>query len=387
MIRKALFWTHLAGGVTAGAIIIMMSATGVVLTYEAQWIHWAESRLDVETRPGTTALGLEEIRDRASAAGQEAHGTFAPATVTFRPGPGSAVQVSAAGGQRVYLNPYDGTLLATGFPRLEAFLEAAKGWHRWFNVGPDDRRRGRAWTGAANLVFLLMLCSGPILWVPRTRTWAQFRQVLFFRRGLRPRTRDFNWHNVLGVWSATPLLVIVASATVVSYAWAGDLVGWAAGDDAGRPASVAEPLVRAGLPDRAASEPPDVRQALLTAAGAGGGPQVGFRKAVLTLPRQGAATVSAQVYRGHPGQPQHLEALRLDLRTGQVVERDVYDDQPRARRFRSFLRYAHTGEYWGLAGQTIAGIASLATVVLGITGISMALRRFASFRRRHRQRS
>ncbi|MDH3224093.1 MAG: PepSY domain-containing protein, partial [Gemmatimonadota bacterium] len=147
MIRKALFWTHLVAGVSTGAIIIMMSATGVVLTYEAQWIRWAERQLDVGAQSDRASLGLREIRERAVLAGVEAHGSFAPRTVTLRPEPGSAVQVSDGGGQRVYLDPYDGTLLATGFPRLEAFLAAAKGWHRWFNVAQDDRRRGRAWTG------------------------------------------------------------------------------------------------------------------------------------------------------------------------------------------------------------------------------------------------
>ncbi|MDH3223168.1 MAG: PepSY domain-containing protein, partial [Gemmatimonadota bacterium] len=131
--------------------------------------------------------------------------------------------------------------------------------------------------------------------------------------------------------------------------------------------------------------PPDLFRALVAAAGGADGPRAIYKEIAVTLPSSGDTAVSAQVYRGHRGQPQHLEALRMDVRTGQVLERIVYEDQSRARRFRTFLRYAHTGEYWGTAGQSVAGIASLAAVALGITGIGLALRRLAAFRRRPRR--
>jgi len=36
MSRKTIFWLHLACGVSAGVVVLMMSVTGVVLTYERQ---------------------------------------------------------------------------------------------------------------------------------------------------------------------------------------------------------------------------------------------------------------------------------------------------------------------------------------------------------------
>lgn len=44
-------------------------------------------------------------------------------------------------------------------------------------------------------------------------------------------------------------------------------------------------------------------------------------------------------------------------------------------RLRAYLRFAHTGEVFGLARQTIAGLASLGAVVLGYTGLSLPIRR------------
>ena len=55
------------------------------------------------------------------------------------------------------------------------------------------------------------------------------------------------------------------------------------------------------------------------------------------------------------------------------------------QRLRFWFRFVHTGEYYGFAGQTIAGIASAGGVMLVWTGFSLAIRRFWAWRKR-RQR-
>jgi uncharacterized iron-regulated membrane protein len=42
MFRKTIFWLHLACGVSAGVVVLMMSVTGVVLTYERQAQVWED---------------------------------------------------------------------------------------------------------------------------------------------------------------------------------------------------------------------------------------------------------------------------------------------------------------------------------------------------------
>ena len=41
-IRTVFFWAHLIGGVTAGIVILIMSLTGALLTYERQLIEWSD---------------------------------------------------------------------------------------------------------------------------------------------------------------------------------------------------------------------------------------------------------------------------------------------------------------------------------------------------------
>ena len=94
---------------------------------------------------------------------------------------------------------------------------------------------GKAITGVSNLIFLFIVISGFYLWWPRTWTWTQFRQVIWFRGGLSSKARDFNWHHVIGYWSLVPLAVIVWSGVVIGYPWASDLTFRMAGEAPPRP--------------------------------------------------------------------------------------------------------------------------------------------------------
>ena len=86
-----------------------------------------------------------------------------------------------------------------------------------------------------------------------------------------------------------------------------------------------------------------------------------------------------EVRTGRAGQPHKTGWLTVDAATGGVHDWESFaDDLPR-RRARQFLRYAHTGEYWGLGGQWLAGLFSLAATLMVWTGLSLALRRARRF--------
>jgi hypothetical protein len=58
------------------------------------------------------------------------------------------------------------------------------------------------------------------------------------------------------------------------------------------------------------------------------------------------------------------------------VRWEPFSSQSPGRRARSWLRFAHTGEVYGLFGQTVAGLVSAGGALLVWTGLSLALRRF-----------
>ena len=72
----------------------------------------------------------------------------------------------------------------------------------------------------------------------------------------------------------------------------------------------------------------------------------------------------------------------MERSTGQVVKTEAFSDNSTGRRWRTILRFAHTGEVLGVFGQTLAGLASLGAVFLGYTGFALSWRRYRSWRTR-----
>lgn len=412
-LRSLVFWPHLIAGVVAGAVILLMSVTGVLLTYERQLIAWSDSHY-VSTPPQTGAarLSVEELLARV----RQARPDLAPTAVTVASEPTEPVMLAVP--QRViYADAYSGAVLGEGTRTVRELMADLRAWHRWIAVEGEGRPLARAITGWSNFIFLFIVASGFYLWFPRKWTWPHVRQVTLFRGGLRGKARDFNWHNVIGLWSAVPLFLIVLGALPISFPWANAAVYRIVGEEppaargggpapqaaaprAGGPGQQDAPAGRAGGPGQAAAGP--VRGAgAATPPGEGrrsgrrGGsdepaPLDGlnalmaraeaqvpeWRTINMRVPANLRAPVVFAIDAGDGGQPQLRSTLTLERATGAVEEYEAFADQSLGRRLRSIARFGHTGEVLGLTGQTIAGLATAGAVVLVWTGIALALRRF-----------
>jgi len=235
----------------------------------------------------------------------------------------------------------------------------------------------RAITGACNLGFLFLVMSGFYLWWPRNWNPKFVRNVIWFRRGLPAKARDFNWHNVIGFWSAVPLFIVVLSAVVISYTWAGNLVYRIVGETPPAPRAANQPATP--QPTKETGTIDNLNSAWVRAE-----QQVGDWQSIsLQLPSSASAPLTFNIDSGTGGQPQKRAQLVLNRTTGEVVRWEPFSSYTRGRQLRSILRFAHTGEVLGIAGQTIAGIVSIGGTVLVVTGLGLALRRlFAWLRRR-----
>ncbi len=371
-LRRAIFWIHLAVGVTAAVAVLVMAATGVLLTYQAQLERWALRGHRADPAPGAAPLALDELVARA---GGEAPGGPV-ASVALSRDPREPAVLGLGDGATVRVDRFTGERRGDGDTRTGRFLRGVMYVHRWFALEGEYRIVGRTIMATANLGFLFLLVSGIYLWWPSRGSRAAWRQALWFRRGLGGRARDFNWHNVIGFWSAVPLAVIVWSGATISYQWAADLVHLVAGD--ARPFQQS-PRSSASMtrddpplaPDPAA--PPVALQALAAKAVAG---TPGWRTITISLPESTRDPVVVAVDRGNGRQPSKSEDLLFDRATGELVGRGGYPTFSPGFKVRRWLRYAHTGEVYGVIGQSIAGAVSLGAAVMVWTGVAMSWRRF-----------
>ncbi|HEX8391292.1 MAG TPA: PepSY-associated TM helix domain-containing protein [Longimicrobium sp.] len=377
MLRKIVFWSHLTAGLIAGVVVFVMSVTGVLLTYQRQLTLWADTR-GLDGSPlaaGAARLAPEALLGRVLRTEKGK-----PTAVVWRGAADAPVAVSFGRERTVFVNAYTGQTLGAGGTKTRKFFSWVTDWHRWMGAAAGEGRdRGKAITGASNLLFFFLLLSGAILWIPKQWRRANLRNIMWFRRGLRPKARDFNWHHVFGFWMFLPLAIIIPSGVVISYPWASNLVFRVMGEtppprnpEGGGGAGGGRP---APPPDLAGLDP------LWTQAVAR---VPGWKILTLQIPAKPDAPVSFTIDRGTGGQPQTRATLAFDRGTGRVTKWEPFAATSPGRKLRGILRFAHTGEVLGLAGQTLAGIASLAAALLVWTGISLSLRRFAAWRARRK---
>jgi uncharacterized iron-regulated membrane protein len=376
--RKVIFWCHLITGVTAALVILIMSFTGVLLTYEKQIVVWADSGLrGAPPAPGAARLSMETLISRLREAQPQAH----PVAITARSDSSAGVAIAVNGDRTFYLNPYTGDILGEGSKSIRNFFRLITDWHRWLGAHGENRAAARAITGACNLGFLFLVISGLYIWFPRNLSWAAVKNVLWFRRGLNSKARDFNWHNVIGFWMLAPLFIVVLSATVISYPWASNLVYRLAGEAPPAPRGAAPPPQQGG-PRESPRFDPAVFSGLDQAWASAEQHNTGWRTISLRLPNSTAAPLSFTVDHGSGGQPQKRAQLTRDRKTGEVARWEPFSGFSPGRKWRSILRFAHTGEVGGVIGQTIAGVASAGGVMLVYTGLALALRRFRAWLQR-----
>jgi uncharacterized iron-regulated membrane protein len=365
-----LFWLHLAAGVIAGTVIFFLAVTGSCLAYQRQTIAWADRSQHVVAN-GRQRQSLSALLESAQ---KYAH---APATaIALHSDPTAPVEVTFGRepARVLLLDPYTAAVLGESAPRTRSFFAKVTALHRWFGMQGANRTTARTIKGAFTLAMLFLVCSGVILWIPRKWTRQHVSKSLFFRNNLRGRARDWNWHNVIGIWLAVPLLIISLTGVIMAYPWANDLIYRLTGspipprqsENVGRETRT-ESAPHRGHHNNVTATVQDIGNVLEVA-----NQQVpGWQTITLRFTTDAKVTV-LQVDRGDGGRPDLRTQITLD---GSSPHIESFFSYSSGRRLRMWARFTHTGEAGGIAGETIALIASLGAATLMITGISLSLRR------------
>lgn len=363
--RKILFWAHLSAGVVFGLFIALMSFTGVLLTYERQMIEWAENAAVPD------AAGREVLSADAMAARSHELGARPGTQLIFGDNPGEPVRMRISRRNVKLLDPYTGDEIKGAGVGVKSFMRTITHLHRWLAFSGETRNAGRALTGAANLGFLFILVSGLYLWLPRRASWRMAKMNLFLRRHLPDsKARDYHWHHVFGIWALAPLLAVVISGVVISYPWASALVFQAYGEEAPKRRGP-PPADRFDAGKLVAGETRLDLSALLEKARSEAD---GWQRTVLYLPAKGDAKLRIELDRGNGVQDGKKTMLIMRTSDGQITARGG-SKRSGGMKARFFLRFLHTGEIYGWIGQTLAGLASLISLLLAYTGLALAWRR------------
>ena len=120
-------------------------------------------------------------------------------------------------GRLLFVDPYAGKLTGEGSSRTAPFFEGVLGLHcrLWL-----PRSIGRPLVGVATIVFVVLLLTGLLLWVPikwrNTKLWKLGFKIRF-RKGTRLLLYDL--HNTFGFYAAIPLLLLALTGLYWSFGW------------------------------------------------------------------------------------------------------------------------------------------------------------------------
>ncbi len=372
--RKAVFWLHLIAGVLGGIVIFIMCVTGAALSFEKNIIEYVE-RGERVVEVGERRLSAYELLNGVVTARP---GSM-PSSLLLTDDPAAAAVVGLGREGRVYVDPYTGVIKGDGNANARKFFGLMTDLHRWIGLSGDGRTVGKAITGASNLMFLFLAISGIYIWFPRKLTLRHLRPRLWFKSGMGGRANDFNRHHVVGFWCSLVLVVLTVTAAVISYQWAANLLYTLTGNEA--------PPAQRSAPGPGPAEaapftvPANIDQLWSTAERqADGAKSISLRlpvtnDAVFTIDEGKSWNIFAR------------STLTLDAGTGSTIKWDAYEDRNSAQKLRSWFRFTHTGESFGIVGQFIGFVACLGGAYLVYTGLSLAVRRFSRWLRGRTKKS
>ncbi|MEI9998967.1 MAG: PepSY-associated TM helix domain-containing protein [Verrucomicrobiota bacterium] len=359
---------HLAIGVVAGLFILNMAASGILIAYQKPITAFAErSQRTVAAPAGAARLDVEALVAKVQAARPDAH---LSGLVLYSDSTAAAMFYVGRDNNVLYADPYTGAVLGDGQKAVRGFFQFVTSWHRWLALEGTARPIGQAVTGTLSIAYFLLLFTGLILWLPKQWSRSRVRQGALLNLKLRGRARNWNWHNVAGLWFAPLLLLVTLTGIVMSHDWAGDLLFRLTGNP------VPEHRREGGRGGgRDGGGPVDIEgiNPLWTQAEK----QVaGWHSISLRFPRSSDAPVTFLIDSGSGSRPDTVAQLVLDRDSGEVVRWQPYATENAGQKLRSWVRPIHTGEAGGIPGESIAVVAALGGITLAWTGLSMACRRF-----------
>jgi uncharacterized iron-regulated membrane protein len=369
MIRKIIFWSHLGIGVSLGLLILMLSVTGILLTFDNQ-IRTNAFANHYSVTAKSEKIPLSEVIQLSDLNLNNKY----PRSVMIYSGDNDALRFSYGHGSFLFLDPYTGEVLGNHRLPIVNFMNSIFLLHGslvpFFSM--ETRTDGQSITGIANLAALFLIISGLYLWVPKIIRWKFFkRNFLFDKEALNDsKKRDYNWHLVLGIWSSVPLLVITVTATFMEYNWALDakdsLMNNLIGTEEQRKVTIidSKKYIQNNVSQRSLDElilivkdeRPD------------------WKSISLKLPLIDVLPASFTIDEGNGRQPQKRTKMNINQFTGDIEEVIPFSMKSKADQ-NLFLRFLHTGEVFGIFSQIIALVTTAASVIMIWCGIALAYRR------------
>ncbi|QBQ43012.1 PepSY domain-containing protein [Sphingobacterium psychroaquaticum] len=222
--KKGILWLHKWLGILTGIVIVVVSLTGCLYTFQDELKLWVYPHKYYIAEQQGTPLPISELT--AIAESQLPQGEKVsridvyPAknrTWIFR---ALDTDEDAFGHwnyyryyKRVFLNPYTGELRSIENSKTE-FFQVVLQLHMNLLLG---KKVGHAVVGYSTAIFVLILISGLVLWWPKKWKSKKLKRSFWIDRKVKWKRLNYDLHNVVGFYSLLLALVLAITGLVFTF--------------------------------------------------------------------------------------------------------------------------------------------------------------------------
>ena len=366
--KKIASQLHLWLGVSSGLVVFIVALTGSILVFEEELepVIYRKFHL-VEAPNDPSPLPLDKLRSTVASAYPKQR----IARIEVEPHPDRTVIFGLVKGKKekdvfsVAVNPYTAEITDTRLEN-ESFFHIVLQLHRYLCM--EDT--GKAITGIATVMFIVIMITGLVLWWPNRK---QTKQRFTVKWNAKFKRLNWDLHAVFGFYVLPFTFVIALTGLVWSYKWVNSMI-FISFD--GKPQQKREAPANIDI-DYALSVGGN---ALLNGTNRGVGalsriitetnrllPHPGLIQ--LTLPESDSLSITVSKVNENAAISNVVDFLYFDQNDSKLISKRLYDDETTGMKVRRLVFPIHTGSIWGWPTKVLALLVALITATLPVTGV------------------
>ncbi|WP_034257819.1 PepSY-associated TM helix domain-containing protein [Altibacter lentus] len=212
--KKFIFQLHKILGLTTGVVVFIVAVTGCCWAFkdEIEGLYDDYKKVSPQNQPILTPTKAKELAT-AIFPNNTVHGTL------FKKKE-DAIEVIFYDAepefyQSVFLDPYSGEVIQVDDHLSGFFAFILKGHMRlWL-----PKAIGEQVVGVSILIFIVIIISGFILWLPKKRKNLKQRLKFDWKKTTRWKRKNFDLHTVVGFYICSLALILAFTGSMMSYNW------------------------------------------------------------------------------------------------------------------------------------------------------------------------
>lgn len=372
--KKIASQLHLWLGVSSGLVVFIVALTGSILVFEDELEPVIYRKFHVVEAPkDPSPLPLDNLR----AVVANAYPKQRIARIAIEPHANRTIIFGLVKGKKekdvfsVAINPYTAEITDTRREN-ESFFHIVLQLHRYLCL--EDT--GKAITGVACVMFIVIMITGLVLWWPNRK---QTKQRLTIKWNAKFKRLNWDLHAVFGFYVLPFTFLIALTGLVWSYKWVNGMIF----------------LTFDGKPQQKREAPANVsvanalsngNDALLNDLNLTPGtlakidnetdrllPHPG--RIQLTLPESDSLSITVSKVNKNASVSNVVDFLYFDQNDGALISKRLYDDETTGMKVRRLVLPIHSGSILGWPTKVLALLVALITATLPVTGVTIWLGR------------